>query len=216
VETTHNGGSTYRLANGTVVRCRPVRAADRRKLLDAFEHFSPESRYRRFFAPTPRLTNTMLSRLLEIDGRDRVAIGAETLRLGFLPGPGLGIARFTRLADRPDAAELALSIVDEVQGNGLGTILLQELSAAARANGVARFVALVQPDNEPMKALLRKLDPAATSRVEDGVLLFELRVPGELRAPHGRRPRASFPLDASAWLDGLRQLLPARLAGARL
>lgn len=205
------GGAVYRLRTGMLVRCRPVRSADRRKLLDGFERFSPESRYRRFFTPTPRLTNTMLARLLEIDGHDRVAIGAEVLRLGFLPGPGLGIARFTRLAERPDAAELALSIVDEAQGRGLGTILLQELSAAARANGVKRFVAWVQPDNEPMKALLRKLDPEATSRVEDGALLFELRVPAEPCERPARRTLPRLPLDVGAWLGGLRQLLPARL-----
>lgn len=202
-----NTFTIHRLRDGSTVRCRPVRPADRAKLLAGFERFSPESRYRRFFSPTPRLTGTMLDRLLDIDGEDRVAIGAERLRAGFVPGPGLGIARFTRLADR-EVAEIAISVVDEVQGRGLGIILLRELSAAARAHGISRFTAWVQPDNEAMKALLLKLDPQATSHVEDGLLVFDLAVPGMVAAPEER------PRDRSlvAWCaDGVRRLLPGRV-----
>src|SRR5882757_3696326 len=92
----------HRLRDGTIVRCRPVRPSDRSKLLAGFERFSPESRYRRFFSPTPRLTSTMLDRLLDVDGDRRFAVGAERLLVGLLPGPGLGIARFTRLPDSAD------------------------------------------------------------------------------------------------------------------
>jgi RimJ/RimL family protein N-acetyltransferase len=207
----------HRLADGTVVRVRPVRPSDRRKLLAAFENFSPESRYRRFFSPTPRLTDGMLTRLLDLDGEHRVALGAEALRLGVLPGPGLGIARFTRSEAVPEVAEMAISIVDPMQGRGLGTVLLHELAAAARERGVERFVAWVQPDNEAMKALVHKLDPDATSRVEDGLLVFEMKLPGRersrTRAHEGGRQLVS--LDPVGWLgEGLRQLLPGRVAAA--
>jgi len=206
----------HRLRDGTPVRCRPVRPSDRSKVLAGFERFSPESRYRRFFSATPRLTNAMLDRLMDLDGQDRVAIGAERLVVGFLSGPGLGIARFTRLAEGADVAEMAISIVDEVHGRGLGTILLRELSAAARAHGISRFTAWVQPDNEAMKALVLKLDPEARSHVEDGLLVFELTVPGTVTIPSDPRPRAGRTALgglAERCADGLRQILPGRFIG---
>jgi len=209
----------HRLRDGSVIRTRPLRASDRGKLLDGFEHFSPDSRYRRFFSPTPRLTSTMLDRLFDIDGEDRVAIGAELLRLGFVPGSGLGIARFARLPEAHDVAEMAVSIVDEMQGQGLGTVLLLELSAAARAHGIARFTAWVQPDNEAMKALVAKLDPLARSHVEDGVLVFDLAVPGTIELASEQRPRrVTNPLVGFAdWCTAsARQLFPGRLTGTPL
>jgi hypothetical protein len=191
-----------------------VRPSDRRKILAGFERFSPQSRYRRFFSPTPRLTRSMLDKLLDVDGVNRVAIGAERMLAGFVPGAGLGIARFTRIEDGAPVAEMAISIVDEVQGRGLGLILLRELSAAARAHGISRFTAWVQPDNEPMKALIYKLDPDAQSRVEEGLLLFELTVPGTITVPTERRPRSrgSALGGFAEWCaGGLRHLLPGRL-----
>jgi RimJ/RimL family protein N-acetyltransferase len=200
------------LGDGTTVRTRPLRPSDRAKLLRAFEHFSADSRYRRFFSPTPRLSGAMLDRLLDVDGHDRVAIGAELLRYGWFAGPGLGVARFTRLPDARHKAEMAISIVDEMQGCGLGTLLVHELSRVARAHGVHRFTAWVQPDNEPMKALVAKIDPLAHSHVEDGLLVFDFAVPGALgvRARPLRRPVPSSLGSLVDWCgDGLRQLLPA-------
>lgn len=205
------------LRDGSIVRCRPLRASDRSKLLDGFEHFSKDSRYRRFFSPTPRLTASMLQRLFDLDGHDRFAVGAERLRLGWLrlPGPGLGVARFTRLPESRDAAEIAVSIVDEAQGLGLGTILMLELAAAAREHGVTRFVAWVQPDNEPMKALVLKLDPLAHARHEDGLLVYDFAVPGSVSLPTGTAAVRNGGFDGLVgWCaDGLRHLLPG-LPGA--
>ena len=214
----HTEPNLHRLADGTLVRIRPVRPADRGKLLAGFEKFSPESRYRRFFTPTPKLTDGMLERLLDVDGHDRVALGAEQPRLGFLSGPGVGIARFTSDDAVPTVAEVAIAIVDELHGRGLGTLLLRELAAVAREHGIERFRAWVQPDNEPMKALVYKLDPDATCRTEDGLLLFEMRLPGSESDRARERARGivwSAALDSAAWLaDGFRQLLPGRVAGA--
>lgn len=212
-----NTTSIHTLRDGSTIRCRPLRASDRSKLLDGFEHLSPDSRYRRFFSPTPRLTPSMLKRLFDLDGHDRFAVGAERLRLGWLGGAGLGVARFIRLPESRDTAEIAVSIVDEVQGQGLGTILMHELAAAARDHGITRFVAWVQPDNEPMKSLIAKLDPLAHAHHEDGLLFFDFAVPGSIALPSAPGPvRATGPVEGFVgWCaDGLRQLLPGFPGGA--
>jgi RimJ/RimL family protein N-acetyltransferase len=50
----------------------------------------------------------------------------------------------------PGAAEVALVVADRHQGCGLGTRLVEQLTIAAAAAGVTRFVASVHPDNGAM------------------------------------------------------------------
>lgn len=207
------GTSTHRLRDGSRIRCRPLRDSDRAKLLDSFDHFSPDSRYRRFFTPTPRLTPGMLERLFDLDGHDRYAVGAERLLFGWLPGAGLGIARFVRLPGSPDTAEIAVAIVDEAQGQGLGTILMHELAVAAHQHGVGRFAAWVQPDNEAMKALIVKLDPHARARHEDGLVVYDFAVPSPVPLPTARTcPFFSRAVDEllARCAAGLGRFLPGR------
>jgi GNAT superfamily N-acetyltransferase len=45
---------------------------------------------------------------------------------------GLGIARYVRHVSRPDAAEVAVTVIDDWQGRGLGTLLLEAVSGRAR------------------------------------------------------------------------------------
>ncbi|MGH2982501.1 MAG: hypothetical protein ACRDKV_10730, partial [Solirubrobacterales bacterium] len=44
------------VGDGMELLLRPVRPDDKRLLAQAFDRLSPESRYRRFFAPLPRLS----------------------------------------------------------------------------------------------------------------------------------------------------------------
>ncbi|HUE29393.1 MAG TPA: GNAT family N-acetyltransferase, partial [Verrucomicrobiae bacterium] len=124
--------STHRLTDGTPVRLRLLRRADRKKLVAAFDRLSPESRYRRFFTAMPRLPDKLLRRLLDTDGWNHVAIGAETMTEDPAEGEGVGIARFIRLKDQPTVAEAAVTVVDHMQRRGLGKLLVSALAAAAR------------------------------------------------------------------------------------
>jgi ribosomal protein S18 acetylase RimI-like enzyme len=67
----------------------------------------------------------------------------------------VGIARYIRDAGDPQAAEIAVTIVDDWQGRGLGTELLAALSDRARQEGIRRFTALADPGNVGVAALLR-------------------------------------------------------------
>jgi len=51
---------------------------------------------------------------------------------------------------------LAITIVDDRQGRGLGTELLTRLSSRARSAGICRFTALVDEGNMAIAGLLRK------------------------------------------------------------
>jgi RimJ/RimL family protein N-acetyltransferase len=157
------------LRDGSKVLIRPVRSADAELLAEGFERLSARSRRMRFLTIKKQLSRTELRYLTDIDHHDHEALGA--LSLG--DGRGVGVIRYIRDAHDPDAAEIALTIVDEWQGRGLGTELLARLTSRARAEGVRRFTALVAEDNAAMISLLRR---AGARRVHDGygTLSFEI------------------------------------------
>jgi len=177
VRFTGDYSSTHRLADGTPVRLRLLRRADREKLVAAFDRLSPESRYRRFFTAMPRLPEKLLRSLLDIDGWNHVAIGAETVTTDPAEAEGVGIARFIRLKDEPAVAEAAVTVVDHMQRRGLGKLLVSALAQAARERGITRFRAEVLRTNEAMLALLRELDETARPVVDGSLATYDLALP---------------------------------------
>jgi RimJ/RimL family protein N-acetyltransferase len=170
--------ATYRedavLRDGTVARVRMVRPDDKTALAAAFEKLSPESRYRRFMTAKPRLSEAELRYLTEVDQHDHVAIGAKWRKNG-VP-EAIGVARYVRLADRPDTAEASVAVVDDAQGLGLGHLLLSRLVTAARERGVHRFTCEVLADNQPMRALLREIAPSASETSDGPTVRLELEL----------------------------------------
>jgi RimJ/RimL family protein N-acetyltransferase len=69
----------------------------------------------------------------------------------------IAVARFVRLHDDPDAAEVAIVVADDWQRRGLGSALAAELAASARELGIRRFTATMASDNVPAHRLLEKL-----------------------------------------------------------
>jgi acetyltransferase len=92
-------------------------------------------------------------------------------------GDAVGVARFVRLPDRPEAAEAAVVVVDDWQGYGLGKALSRLLAERAVELGVERFEALLLVDNEPMMALLESLGPVRTVDRDEGTIAVEVELP---------------------------------------
>lgn len=189
------------MRDGSRVLLRPIESGDAALLLAGFERLSPESRYRRFLAPTARLTGTQVAYLTQVDHRDHeaiIAIAAET-------GEGIGVARYVRLANRPDVAEAAVTVVDDWQGRGLATALLSALIARAREEDIDRFAFLVLAKNDEMIDLIRGLGPFRELAREGSTVEFELELPG---AAEGIGPQLAAMLQRAA-TEALR-LLPRR------
>ena len=165
-------GAPVVLRDGSRVRIRQVRSSDRELLLRGFERLSPESRYRRFLAPVPELTEEKVRYLTEIDHHYHeamIAVDEET-------GEGVGVARYVRDTQRPEVAEVAVTVIDDWQGRGLGTLLLEVISARARDEGLATFTALMLATNEEMIDMLRRLDPLRIIDRELGVVEIEVAI----------------------------------------
>ena len=118
----------------------------------AFARLSARSRQLRFLTAKNTLSEAELRFLTEVDHHDHEALGALSA-----DGRGVGIARYIRDPGDPKAAEIAVTIVDDWQGRGLGTELLAQLSDRARQAGICRFTATVAYGNAAMATLLQNM-----------------------------------------------------------
>lgn len=162
---------------------RPLLPEDRQELVVAFERLSDTSRYSRFFAPLHRLTDRMLRTLVdEVDEVDHMARVMSAVRPGDVELP-IGIGRIIRSKQSPDTAEVALTVADQWQGQGAGTIMVRALAGLAQRRGIRFVTASVLADN-PAAGRLMKHMGAIVDRALDGSTI-EFRV--DLDADAGTR-----------------------------
>ncbi len=176
-------GAPIALRDGSRIRIRQGHRSDRELLLRGFERLSPESRYRRFLAPMPELNEAAVRYLTEIDHHDHEAI----IALDDATGEGIGVARYIRDPNRPTAAELAVTVIDDWQRLGVGGLLLEVLSARAREEGIRTFTALMLATNRKMMVLLKELDPLRVVDREKGIVEIEVPIPKVGLAPPLRK-----------------------------
>ncbi len=144
------------LNGGREVGIRSVRSDDAARLQEAHARLSPESRYNRFMAPKPHLSTSEARYLVDVDGRDHVALIATVRR----PGGGediVAVARFVRMTEDPGAAEFAIVVGDLFQREGLGSILAERLADVALERGIERFRATMLADNLAIHRLVARL-----------------------------------------------------------
>jgi RimJ/RimL family protein N-acetyltransferase len=161
------------LTDGTEILFRPILPTDDERFARLYHRLSPESLYRRFFAPVPRLQPAMVRHLVEVDYQDRMAIVA------LVGDEVVGVARYDCLppeqADGVEgAAEVAVIVEDAWQGRGIATRLLWRLSAAARERGLRMFYAGVQAENRPMMGLLKVIADEVETRLEGNEYIAHL------------------------------------------
>jgi RimJ/RimL family protein N-acetyltransferase len=139
------------LRDGSAVLIRQVRSSDAPLLADGFARLGAASRQMRFLGVKKELSAAELRYFTDVDHHDHEALAA----LDQAGGHGVGIARYIRDAHDPRAAEIAVTIVDDWQGRGLGAELLARLSDRARQEGIRRFTAVADAGNVAVAALLR-------------------------------------------------------------
>jgi GNAT superfamily N-acetyltransferase len=153
------------LPDGTRVRLRPVVPGDKAVLAEGFRRLSAASRYRRFMTPLEELDEGMLRQLTEIDYVDHFAWLAL---LADRPGePAVGVARYVRLDEEPEVAEAAVTVADEYQGRGIGTLLLEALGAVALENGIGTLRGYVLEENRDMREVLEAVGARITHEAPD-------------------------------------------------
>lgn len=165
------------LREQTPVCIRAIQPDDKELLRIAFERLSTRSIYHRFFQSLTELTPDDLRRLTELDFHDHVGL---VMTIEEEAGERLiAVARFVRVAQGADRAELAFAVADEYQNRGAATLLLQDLAAMARNCGIRVFVAQTLGDNPAMLRVFQNTKLPFRQRIDGGIRSIELSIDPE-------------------------------------
>jgi len=156
-----------------------------------FRCLGDETRYHRWGRPVLR-AEQVLGWIPELEGGRSFALGA----CARTNGAPMGLARYSTKG--PHGAELALVVVDEWQGRGLGTELLKLLLTHARARGVRHVTAAVMLENRRALALMRGIGAVRTGPLS-GTVELAAALP-----PHQRRCCGKLPTKYVVSLFGRR------------
>ncbi len=162
------------LGGGERVGLRPIHAEDRPALLEGFAELSEESRYQRFLGAMDHLSERQAAYLTDVDQADHFAWVAGRVDDDGTEH-GLGVARYVRVRDEPDAAEVAVAVADDFHGRGLGTLLVSALMPVAADHGVRRVIGYLFATNEPMLHVFTAMG-ATVAADSPGVLKATIRL----------------------------------------
>jgi RimJ/RimL family protein N-acetyltransferase len=106
---------TATLRDGARVTLRPITPEDKPLIAASFERLSEESRYRRFFTSKKELSAAELDYFVDVDSNHEAIIAVDQLSR-----EAVGVARYVRSNDDTEVADLAVTVIDDWQGRGLG------------------------------------------------------------------------------------------------
>ncbi len=161
------------LRDGQAAHLRPISGDDEQLLVDFYEQVSAESKYMRFFAPMPRLSERDVARFTHVDHHDRVAFVLTVAQRM------IAVGRFDKITDGSDGpveAEVAFLVQDAHQGRGIAQLLLEHLAQAGRERGIDMFVAEVLPENVRMIQIFREAGYQVAGGFSDGVMRLEFPI----------------------------------------
>ncbi|MGA7272732.1 MAG: GNAT family N-acetyltransferase [Acidimicrobiia bacterium] len=154
--------------NGAPVELIPLGPNHRALLSEAFTRLSERSRYYRFFSPVTSLSEHELTQLTDLDMFDRFAWGL------LVEGDAAAVGRYAKTSTDPTAAEVAVTVLDDYQGRGLGRFLVLALAVVAANAGFGTLEFEVLSDNRPMRSILDEL--GAEVEMTDGIAHGRLAV----------------------------------------
>lgn len=168
------------IRDGGPIHIRAITPDDKDLLFAHFSGLSQDSRYTRFFGAKRTLSRDELGRLTELDFDDQVGLTATLRKDG--KERFIGIGRYFRLSDRT-CAEIAFAVLDEYQGRGIATLLLEHLRRIAHHGGITEFIADVMASNRHMLDVFRDSGFQRQSSNQDGVVHVSLRTDHKVGAP---------------------------------
>ncbi|MEJ5927759.1 GNAT family N-acetyltransferase [Corynebacterium sp. H128] len=152
------------LNDGDIVTLRPVRPEDREELQNFYARVSDKSKYLRFFAAHPVLTEEDLKNWMDVDHHDRVTLVmvdrediVATAKYALIPGE-------TRTAD------VSFLVQDDHHHKGVANILLEHLAQIGRECSIETFFAEMLTQNRTMVQTFIKAGYQVNPELEDGFI----------------------------------------------
>jgi RimJ/RimL family protein N-acetyltransferase len=166
------------IVNGRAVRVRPVLADDVGPLTQLLLRLSPRSCYQRYLvarAFSPETARAEAERIVAARTRRHIALVA----VAPLPGGDdlLGVAELARLDEGAGIGELAVTVRDDMQRAGVGSLLIGALGAAAPQLGLRTLQMDVLAGNVAMRRLAGRLGAPSVIWSGDGVVQLRVALP---------------------------------------
>jgi acetyltransferase len=158
----------WRTSDGTPVTLRALRPDDLDREIAFVMGLSEQTLHMRLQYSAKGVSRDELARLLQLDYRDTMAVGALT------GGPGeekiVGVSRYARV-DNTDRAECSIVVADDWQGRGLGTELMRSLGTAASARGIRSLEGETLGENQRIHEWARRFGFGARTEPNSGGLV---------------------------------------------
>jgi RimJ/RimL family protein N-acetyltransferase len=160
------------LRDGRRIEIRALRPEDRTDIVAAVDHMSVKSLYRRFFGIRRHFSEREIDFFMNVDFANHVVLVAVMRDAGRAAIVGGG--RY--IVVRPGTAEVAFTVVDKFQGQGIGRVLMRHITSLARDAGLKELIAEVLPENTPMLKVFEKSGLKHRTTQEDGVVHIALQL----------------------------------------
>jgi RimJ/RimL family protein N-acetyltransferase len=147
-----NYSATERTRDGRQVEIRALRPDDKDDMLAAVGRTGTQSLQRRFFVVKRGFSEKEIAFFMNIDFANHVALVA----LADEGGRKVIIGGGRYIVTEPGQAEIAFVVIDDYQGQGVGTLLMRGLALIARKAGLKTLIADVLPENAAMRKVFSK------------------------------------------------------------
>lgn len=159
--------------SGASIKVRPLRRDDEQREIAFIDSLSERSRFFRMFTPLKFLSPDLLSQFMDVDYDRRMALVAtigDAEKETFI-----GVARYGP-TDRPEQAELGVTVADDWHRRGIATLLVRALMRFALEHGFQELTGVVLPDNHAMLELARSLGFAIHHDPDEHVMKISRRL----------------------------------------
>ncbi len=160
--------TSFSTRNNIQVKVRFLQAEDAPLLIDIFEHMGEVSRYQRFNQSVDNLSRKRIwdeaKHMVEMstfNGKGFIAFVDSPVQSN-IP---IAVARYVHMS--ADKAEVAMSVRDDFQGQGVGTVLFNLLLDEAKKNGLRSLVGMLFNSNTGMWIVFDRI-PYKVTRAPDG------------------------------------------------
>jgi GNAT superfamily N-acetyltransferase len=141
------------LKDGSEVTIRPLMPEDADMERDFIMRLSPQSRRYRFLDSIASPSEHLIERLTKLDETTEAAFVALVVESG--AECEVGVARMSAVGD--GRAEFAVTVRDDWQQKGLGTLLTKHVIGTARQRGLNALYLVDASDNRPMREFAKSL-----------------------------------------------------------
>ena len=147
-----NYSFTEQMRDGREVEIRALRPDDRDDMLAAVGRTGTQSLQRRFFVVKRGFSEREIAYFMNVDFANHAALVA----LAEEDGRKVIVGGGRCIVTEPGKAEIAFVVIDDYQGQGIGTLLTRHLVDITRRAGLRELIAEVLPENAAMRKVFGK------------------------------------------------------------